>query len=293
MWHKIVPMPVEVQAGRLWSLREMLHINGPLFMGAVSEVVLFKQLLNNHTRQEPGSHMGLGAHRSRHLVLACECLLEIVEGLGANVAAKDLRTLRDFINEADRKRIGDPNQPDLIFIPELSLHSLKTVCDRCLALLDDVLDRSVFLAIDPRLVPYWTKEGTVSDEVIAMFPDGLWDIEEAAKCIAVERNTASVFHSMRALEVPIKHLCGKMKLNPSNPNWENVLNDLNKSILGMDRTWGSDWKHEQHKYAAAVAHMKLYQRAWRNYVVHGTEHYGGEEARQILSSVKGFFRELA
>ena len=39
--------------------------------------------------------------------------------------------------------------------------------------------------------------------VVGVFPDPTADIDEATRCLALERPTASVFHLMRAMEVGV------------------------------------------------------------------------------------------
>lgn len=66
------------------------------------------------------------------------------------------------------------------------------------------------------------------------FPNASFEIEEAAKCCALSRYTASVFHCMRALEWGIKALCALLDVpdatKPVERNWGIVLRAIHAAI---------------------------------------------------------------
>ena len=51
------------------------------------------------------------------------------------------------------------------------------------------------------------------DEVANAFPNLIEDIDEAAKCLALSRYTACMFHLMRVMESSIHRLAKKLKVN--------------------------------------------------------------------------------
>src|SRR5271168_5169670 len=53
---------------------------------------------------------------------------------------------------------------------------------------------------------YSAEECLFGAEVAAKFPCVIYDIEEAGKCLALDRSTASAFHSIRCLEAGIRAL---------------------------------------------------------------------------------------
>ncbi len=70
------------------------------------------------------------------------------------------------------------------------------------------------------------------------FPNAAFEIEESAKCIALSRHTASVFHNMRAIEQGLKGLSAFLEIpNPtkaSERNWGIMLKAISEAL---DKKW--------------------------------------------------------
>ena len=64
---------------------------------------------------------------------------------------------------------------------------------------------------------------------------GVFELDEAAKCLALGRSTAAVFHLMRAMEVGIRSVARCLgipdPLKPAERNWGSILKpDLNSKL---------------------------------------------------------------
>ena len=82
--------------------------------------------------------------------------------------------------------------------------------------------------------PYFS--GTfLTEELETKFPSASRELKSAARCIAVDQTTASVMHSMRALEAGLGAMIGGLNITPANPNWENVLTDCEFEIKKRSR----------------------------------------------------------
>jgi hypothetical protein len=114
------------------------------------------------------------------------------------------------------------------------------------------------------------------------------DIDEAGKCLALNRCTAAVFHLMRVVEIGVQKFGDKLGIAlTSEKNWQCILDEINKSIKGMDH------KLPQTKaYAATAAHLYNVKIAWRNEVMHPKQTYTAEEARVLFAAVGTFMRDL-
>jgi hypothetical protein len=154
----------------------------------------------------------------------------------------------------------------------------------------DDLDGRVFLFMPEAAVPYYQPETPLfGDEVESKFPQASEDIAEAGKCLALGRPTAAIFHLMRVMEIGTQTFGDKLGVTlASEKNWQNILNEVNKSIKAMDP------KASQTKaYAAASSHLYNVKLAWRNEVMHPKQTYTPDEAVTVFSSVGAFMRDLA
>lgn len=128
----------------------------------------------------------------------------------------------------------------------------------------------------------------------ATFPSCLYDIEEAAKSIAVGRSTAAVFHSMRAMEVGIRALAKRIGIadptKPAERNWGFMLRAIKEKIdadyPSSSRTKGTEGAFFEGLYAT----LDAVKNPLRNATMHVENVYTEEEAYQILRNVAGFIQ---
>src|ERR1700730_2543733 len=141
------------------------------------------------------------------------------------------------------------------------------------------------------------KEPLFGADVALKFPSISYKIDEAAKCLALERSTASVFHSLRSLEVAIRAIARCLGIpDPTRAidrNWGKVLGVIKGEI---DKRWpttsgrmSGDGRYCEEAYAALAA----MQNPWRNATMHWDQKYTSEEARHIFEVVGGFMRKLS
>jgi hypothetical protein len=133
---------------------------------------------------------------------------------------------------------------------------------------------------------------TVADK----FPGVTYEIDEAAKCLALGRATASVFHSIRCLEAAIEALSRCLGIpdptKAADRSWFKLLAAMKAEI---DRRWppsqlpGDDARFFGEAHAALAA----MQNPWRNATMHLEQKYTPDEARHILGMVEGFMKKLA
>jgi hypothetical protein len=119
------------------------------------------------------------------------------------------------------------------------------------------------------------------------FPSTVPEIRNAGRCFALDQPTAVVLHSMRTLEIPLRGLVNTLNFTPSNPNWQNVINECEREIKKLtDRS-------KQEFYSAAAANFLYFKNAWRNHAMHGRDSYDKREAYEIFTHVSGFMNHLA
>lgn len=65
---------------------------------------------------------------------------------------------------------------------------------------------------------------------MARFPSTMGDVEEASKCFALARYCASVFHSLKVLEIGVIELGRVVGVTDHKTGWDATTNRLNKVL---------------------------------------------------------------
>jgi len=156
---------------------------------------------------------------------------------------------------------------------------------------EDLQDRSILILSEDDGAYYNNAVPLFGDEVVKAFPRAVADLEEAGKCLGLERYTASAFHLMRALEVPLQILGKRFLPNDPRPNWDPVLKAIDSELKKehKDRTI----KGEVDFYAGVSAHMHAVKLAWRNRFAHIDAIVPPDKARDIFNATRGLMRHLA
>lgn len=129
------------------------------------------------------------------------------------------------------------------------------------------------------------------------FPSIKNDVEEACRCYALERYTASVFHSMGILQIGLYSLAAEVKVSfPFNielADWQAVIAQIESKIRAMQNLPKSDEKDDKLSFFSELAvQFRYFKDAWRNHVAHLREEYDKDQAHSILVHVRDFM-ELA
>jgi hypothetical protein len=156
----------------------------------------------------------------------------------------------------------------------------------------DELDGLVFVHVPPQLSDYYMNDCLFGAAVAKKFPKMTNDIQEAGRCFAIGRHTATVFHLMRVMEASVQYLGKRLSITLARKNWHNILDEVDKAIKNMPVTT-SRQKARRDKFAEASAHLRMVKDAWRNNVMHPKESYTEEEAERVFRNVKDFMVHIA
>lgn len=150
----------------------------------------------------------------------------------------------------------------------------------------------VAMVLPPDMVNLYEPTASLfGDEVKNKFPASLFDIDESAKCLALGRYTACVFHLMRVMELSL-HAVHKCL-------------GLPQPLVGNDRNWGNILNaiRDNYKSRRAFAEIQTFQQlharldavkdAWRNGTMHVERKYTKEDAETIYAMVRGFMMNVA
>lgn len=137
----------------------------------------------------------------------------------------------------------------------------------------------------------------LTPEAAGSFPGADQELREAGKCFALERYTAAVFHAMRALETALRALAKRLDVRLKNPNWENVIRDIEDAIKAAYAPTGKKKSPQRRKFlefcAGVGLHFRFLKDAWRNHTMHTRSDYDRNRADEILQHVRRVIEQLA
>lgn len=138
-------------------------------------------------------------------------------------------------------------------------------------------------------VLYESKSPHFGKDVNDKFSNCKFEIDEAAKCLAVGRSTATVFHLMRAMENVLKSVAACLSVTPPNTrNWGDWLRIIREERLRR----GSKWA-ENDLFQDIWQRLDAVKDAQRNPTMHVETIYTEEEAKAIYELTKGFMKKIA
>jgi hypothetical protein len=164
--------------------------------------------------------------------------------------------------------------------------------------LHDQLKNRKFLHLNAAESGYYEAPTKGWDDVVKMLPSAAYDIEEASKCFALSRSTASAFHSIRCLEAGIR--AASRSLGIADPtkgaerSWMKALGSIKAEV---DKRWPSsgparlsgDGRFFEEFYGA----LSGMQNPYRNATMHLDHNYTADEAEHIFLVVKGIMQKVA
>jgi len=156
----------------------------------------------------------------------------------------------------------------------------------------DEMEGLVFVHVPPNFSGLYTRDFLFGKNVADKFPKTIDDIQEAGRCFASGRNTATVFHLMRVMEASVQYLGKRLRINVATKNWQPILQEVDKAIKNLPVKVPRQ-KARRDRFAEASAYLHMVKNAWRNNVMHPKESYTEEEAEQVFNHVKYFMVHVA
>ena len=225
-------------------------------------------------------------------------------GLGAIVEEfvrdKDAQFIQDYLNGALEVAIelGLDSAPPVIcrMLRRLAnkdyrLHDAMEDLQNLRGRILDQLDSRYFLFVPLKSLDYYIKADLFGADVPIKFPNAIDDIEEAGKCLALDRGTAAVMHLMRVMECGLKGLALLLGI-PYAPSWESYLKQIQAKISDH-QSKDAEWKRDEVFYRDISGDLMTIKQAWRNPTMHVGRKYSAEEAEEIFRSVRTLMKHLA
>jgi hypothetical protein len=173
-----------------------------------------------------------------------------------------------------------------------SLKELAGRCDHLRERLLDELETEFYFRILRDDVQYYGQRAPFGDIVAAKFEAATGDIEQAARCLALQQPTACVFHLMRAMEIAVRRLARKsgMTITPQT-TWRQLTGNMDGQIRRMgERT--AKQKQRKNDWEAARVNLHHLGSVLRNNTMHPAAVYTQNEAKHIFNTVSVIFKAL-
>lgn len=117
------------------------------------------------------------------------------------------------------------------------------------------LKTMLFFRIDDQYAKYFREKCLFGEKVENDFSSASLDIEEAGKCLALGRPTASVFHLMRVMEVGLKALAKALAI-PYAPSWESYITQIDTKITEKHKRKGIKWKRDEPGFRDVLGNLQ-------------------------------------
>ena len=282
---------VEIHPGRLWSLWEMFELNASEFLQATSQIASLSAWIASRSSDERNKDRAFyGEARVEdegraHIRSRFKGLATHLDALGARItamAAQDAEAVieRHFTTWANVRACLD----------EIN-NTLRRELSQATVLVLDPKERSYFAPNEPHFGPVFAAKFQSS---------AVFEIDEAAKCFALGRPTASVFHLMRIMEIGIHAVTACLGVqNPVKSgarNWGNILSSIKVEIdchSGTKPTKRWSIANDGEFFAGSYGFLDAVRIAWRNPTMHVENKYLPDEAETLFVTVRGFMKNLA
>lgn len=170
------------------------------------------------------------------------------------------------------------------------------------SLINDIQDETsmrIYLHLPESSKDLFTSLHPFGDHVYFAFPDAAVDIEEAAKCLALKRNTASVFHLMNAVDFGIRNLIltfnGGTEFLEKNTRmvWSEYVGRIRKEAHKPNDAIAPRWVGRQSRLEQVAQSLNHLADVHRNPTMHARKAYTDDHARDVFDATRGAMRRLA
>jgi hypothetical protein len=153
-----------------------------------------------------------------------------------------------------------------------------------------------FLWIRPGYAAFVDQNELFGPEVNWVFPEAKEDIREAGNCIAVDSNTAAVFHLMRVLEHGLVLMAENVGITELGvENWHNIIEQIESKIRNAQKKLprGAEKTERLQFLSEAAKEFTYFKDGWRNHVSHNRSKYDANGAFSIFIHVLAFMKHLS
>ncbi len=157
---------------------------------------------------------------------------------------------------------------------------------------DEMTERVLFSLTAKEVEVINRGAGAFGEDVKNKFPETIEDLDEAAHCLGLSRNTACIFHLMRAMEAALCVIGKELGATIVNKHgksleWGVIIKNINDGLVAMPPSPKRDGWH------SIMGMLYSVKECWRNSTMHPKQTYTNEEAHAVFEAVKAFMNRLA
>lgn len=255
----------------------MLKLNADALIGALTILSDMNDIASKDPKWVYGDE-----NRRAWIVMNLDKLIGQLQILDLRLATKKAESIKAYIRQ--------PHVPEQIdALSKLVSTSFKELRER----IEQELEvRSIYYIDDKKSSYLAVGETPFGKDVSDKFPNAATDISEAANCLGLSRNTAAVFHLMRAMEEAVRRLGEKLGATIIDKNnieleWGIIISNMKSPIEKMAKG------NERNAWSETISLLYHVKQKWRNGTMHPKETYSDDEAVSVYESVKSFMVHLA
>jgi hypothetical protein len=157
------------------------------------------------------------------------------------------------------------------------------------------LSSPMFMRIPANRAFAYENEGLFGPGVVGSFPASRFDIVQAGNCYACGNFTASVYHSVRALEAPLDWLAAKYEAEPPKGKTQAKVIEAIEEALERARQNAGTAKNKDdiEFFSRAMLSFKNVKDAYRNSISHDRPVFDEMGANRMMTAAAHFMVELA
>lgn len=176
-------------------------------------------------------------------------------------------------------------------VPQWVNGLIRTICEE--------VSLRVFMYLPEQQRALYTAQKPFGDAVWQRFPTTIEDIEEASKCLALQRGTAAVFHCMRVVDLGIRTVISEFAggaefLEQKDRRvWSALIRRVRNEAQKPDSAIAPRWVGKQGRLNEIAEKLNAVADASRNPTMHADISYSIDQANDVFQTTGAFMRRLA
>lgn len=191
----------------------------------------------------------------------------------------------------------------LATVRHVDVSGARAYLDGLVARIQTDFKKRVFIRVGKGMSDFVDKGIVLGRDVAVAFPLAVPDITEAGNCLAVECNTAAVFHLMRVSEYGLRSLAKTLRVRLTHKgkiqpiefaDWNKIITEC-KNKIAKSRTLspGPKRQGQLNRLSEAADHCEYMKDIWRNDLSHARKPYSHHDAMGVFERVRSFMIFLA
>lgn len=263
-----------IAPSRSLSLWDMLELTAARFSRALMDFAMMRHLLSQMSTMAGGPGK-LDDASQRGIIANLEKIESELVPVGTNLTAMAIRDLISMVEGGERRS----------FILSPRVYDIER------RLQDELKSITLFMVEKKDADLYENAAAFLDLNSQQAFPTAIFDCEEASKCLAFGRYTASVFHMTRAAEAVViesARAIGATVTKDSGETlaWGVLAANIGAKITEMPAGPSKDRWHEAHMFLVGC------NRAFRTKTAHPVQTYTKEQADEALAATRYFIRSV-